>query len=125
MSKKDKADLDLDFSEIGTVEGSLEEAESRKRVIKKKPSAVKKDKFAEIVLSIPAKGEQSKFVSKTMGECSGLEFVTWAKNVAYPLEESKEHYDELPNRRAAFMKIITFHRKNFILANPDAIKTLH
>ncbi len=126
MSKKKDPNLDLDFSEIGTVEHNIEEGKYGKPPKKKTSSPpTKKDKFAEIVLSIPAKGEQSKFISKTMGECSGLEFVTWAKNVAYPLEENKEHYDNLPNRRAAFMKIITFHRKNFILANPDAIKTLH
>ena len=126
MSKKDKADLDLDFSEIGTMERSLKEAKQGNSAIKKKPPpAIKKDKFAEIVLSIPAKGKQFKFTSKTLGECSGLEFLKWANNVAHPLDENKEYYDSIANRRTAFMKIIQFHRKTFILANPDAIKTLH
>ncbi len=126
MPKKKSPPVDLDFSEIGSMERTMEEEKYGKPPKKEAPPPrVKKDKFAEIVLSIPAKGEQSKFISRTIGECSGLEFTKWANNVAYPLEQNKEYYDSVNNRKREFVKILTFHRKNFIIANPDAIKTLH
>ena len=122
MSKKDKAELDLDFNELGTVEKVANKTPRPKKPIKK---AAPKSKLADIVLSIPSKGDASKFSSKTIGDCSGLEFVNWAKNVAYSLDKPHDYYNDETNRSAAFLKILNFHRKTFILANPDSIKTLH
>ena len=124
MSKKDKANLDLDFSEIASSDSELTKtATVKKKIYKKKITS--KNKFGDIVLSIPSKEHTSQFTSKTIGECSGSEFVKWASNVAYPLDKPMDHYNDETNRISAFLRILSFHRKTFILANPDSIKTLH
>jgi len=123
MSKKDKPELDLDFNELGEVEKVLNKKSlNQKNPVKK---AAPKSKLADIVLSIPSKQDASKFLSKTIEDCSGLEFVNWAKNVAYPLDKEHTHYDDETNRHSAFLRILSFHRKTFIIANPNSIKTLH
>ena len=122
MSKKDKSELDLDFDELGSVQKSTGPAPKPKVTTKK---TAPKSKLADIVLSIPSKGDASKFASKTIGECSGLEFVHWAKHVAYTLDKEHTHYDDETNRHSAFLRILSFHRKNFILSNPKAEKTYH
>jgi len=122
MSKKDKANLDLDFDELGDVEKAISKPPKSKKSAKK---STPKNKLADIVLSIPLKNDKSRFKSKTIGNCSGIEFTTWAKNLAYSLDHEYSHYNDEGNRSAAFLRILNFHRKTFILANPDSIKTLH
>ena len=124
MSKKDKPNLDLDFSDIGDPEPTTTK-QAPKPIKKRPPNQKIDDRFGSIVLSIPFKEKQDRFISKTIRECSGSEFIKWANNVAYPLEQSREYYDNMANRKREFVKILTFHRKTFILANPDAIRTLH
>jgi hypothetical protein len=122
MSKKDKPDLNLDFDELGSVEKVVNKIPRSQKATKK---AAPKSKLADIVLSIPIKEDPLKFTSKTIENCSGVDFIRWAKNVAYSLDKNQEHYDDETNRSSAFLRILSFHRKTFILANPDSVKTLH
>ena len=120
MSKKDKLNLDLDFEELGAV-NKVTTKPSKELPVAKRPS---KSKLAGIVLSIPSKNT-SQFLSKTIENCDGRDFVKWAKNVAYTLEKEDSYYDSISNRESAFIRILHFHRRTFGLANPNAAKTLH
>ena len=122
MSKKDKPDLDLDFNELGSMSPAPLESKPIKNSNKKE---LPKSKFADIVLSIPSKETPFSFSSRTIGDCTGIDFIKWAKNVGYALDNEAKHYDKETNRSDAFVKIVAFHRKNFVLANPDSYKTFH
>ena len=132
MPKKKSPLADLDFSDITNSKPESEKAKNLKKVIteevpnwtKKRPRK-KKLPLGDVVLSIPIDGESSKFITKTIMECSAKEFVRWAAGVAYPLKRETEFYDVDRNRINEFKKIVSFHRASFIAANPDALKTLH
>jgi hypothetical protein len=120
MSKKDKLNLDLDFEELGAVNKVITNS-SEKRVVKKQTP---KSKYGDLVLSIPL-AKPTQFLSKTIEKCNGHDFIKWANNVAYPLDHDHKHYDKESNRSTAFLRILSFHKRTFLLANPDSIKTLH
>jgi len=122
MSKKDDSKLDLDFSEIGEKTPKQESKKSNKPKIKNKKL---KTKLGDIVLSIPSEGDSQSFISKTIASCTSTEFVKWAKKVAYPLDPNPEYFSEEENRVSQFLKILTFHKKNFTVSNPNAAQTLH
>jgi hypothetical protein len=125
MPKKDKANLNLNFNELGSMERSIEESYKNK-VIKKKPPPKRKKSLGDIVLSIPIEGNPSKFKSITISECTGQEFIKWSKNVAHPIKQSDtQHFNIEANRINKFKQIVTYHNKNFVLSNPEGSGTYH
>jgi len=122
MSKKDKSELDLDFSDIANAKiKSCKSVKAKEPKVKKKPQT----RMGDIVLSIPDKTSASKFLNKTISECNPTDFVNWSKNVAYIPKDPLDHFEKEENRVNHFLKVLTFHRKNFLLANPEALKTFH
>jgi hypothetical protein len=77
------------------------------------------------MLVIPSQESSSKFISKSISECSATEFINWANHVAYPLNRNNQYYESERNRINQFLRIVAFHRKNFVIANPKAAETLH
>ncbi len=121
MSKKDKSDLDLDFSDIANTKiKSCKTVKSREPKPKKPVS-----KLGDIILSIPNKGNNTEFLNTTITQCSSADFVKWSKNVAYIPKDPLEYFEKEENRVNHFLKVLNFHRKNFLLANPEALKTFH
>jgi hypothetical protein len=122
MSKKDSSKLDLDFSEIGE---NVPKPKSIKNNKSKNKNKNLKTKLGDIVLSIPTEGSNPTFISKTIANCTSTEFTKWAKKVAYPLDPNPEYFSEEENRISQFLKILTFHKRNFTVSNPNAAQTLH
>ena len=61
------------------------------------------------VLAIPT-GNSDAWVCKDLAECTGAEFVAWARGV-YPisLSEDKEKFRDIHNRIRAFKSILYYH----------------
>ena len=119
MPKKNE----LDFSDLNAEPTNKKEPTKQKK--KKSKRDLKKQELKDTLLMIPVTGESSKFISRSISECSATEFMTWAKNVACPLELNLSHYKSEQNRIDQFLKIVKFHRKNFFLSNPKAAKTIN
>jgi hypothetical protein len=122
MPKKDKTEFDLDFGELGSVQKTVKKTLRSKSSIKKAPP---KSKYADIVLSISLKENTGKYISRTIGNCSGLDFIKWAKGVAHSLDHDQNHYEIETNRVTAFLRILSFHKRTFQLANPKCVETHH
>ena len=109
--------LDLDFDDITS---------STRTVKKDKKKKIKKqNKISDIPLSIPVDGHSLKFISKTISECTPKEFVNWSNRVAYPITIPTEHFIEEKNRVGWFLEILNFHKRNFIVSNPNTYNTHH
>ena len=129
MTKKDKMSIDeLDFDDISEkdlTKASESSTSTRSSIKKKKKPNRKTKQIEETLLSIPLSDDPIKFVSKTISECSGKEFVNWSNSVAYPLKPDYSFYDIEKNRISAFMRITLFHKKRFAISNPKSTETIH
>ena len=124
MSKKIKYDMDLDFSEINNANNQKTSSNSETKPTKKNRPK-RGQSVRDTILLIPSKDSSSKFISRTISECSASEFISWANHVAYPLNKNNKYYESEKNRINQFMRIVAFHKKNHIIANPDAYRTIH
>ena len=115
MTKKLDSNLNLDFGDIST-------PKKKKSKQKKNES---KDSVLNIPLSIPLIGSSGSFISKTISQCSAKEFSSWSQQIAYPLKSEIAFYNNAQNRLDHFMKALSYHRRNFIVANPNTYKTIH
>ena len=109
--------IDLDFDDITSSKINITSKGEKK--------STKQNKISNIPLSIPVDGNSTKFISKTISECSAKEFISWSSRVAYPLNSTIDFYAKEKNRVRQFIEILAFHKKNFIIANPNTYKTHH
>lgn len=124
MSKKADSDLDLDFSEINNPDNPTI-SENMKLKPKKQRISKRGGELRNTMLVIPSQESTSKFISKSISECSATEFIKWADHVAYPLNKNKQLYESERNRINQFLRIVAYHRRNFMITNPKAAETLH
>jgi len=119
---KDELDLDLDLSELGTSRNVIASSSEPRP---KSKAQRDKEEFEAICLFIPSTERQHVFISKTIKECSGAEFIRWADGVCFSLDRDKDYYDNKQNRSEEFRNIIKYHHYVFIRTNPNATKVLH
>jgi len=113
MTKKLNSNLDIDFGEMTAPK-------------KKQPKKNKeKDLILNIPLSIPITGSSNTFISKTISQCSAKEFSYWSQKIAYPIKSQINFYTNPQNRLNHFLKALSYHKRNFIVANPNTYKTVH
>lgn len=124
---KDKPGMDFDFSDIagGTtkVEGAAAKLPAEPQKKKAKTKKTEKDKTTGIILTVEADGH-GQYRTLDLGECTGEQFVEWAKLV-YPVEDLKpEIYESRSNRIRAFKEIAQFHQNALMLSksNPDKLE---
>jgi len=100
-----KSDLDLDFGDIA----------GQKQAPPPKPDPEPEQEVASerlgITLAFPAGGR--KFICKEIEDCTGEEFLLWAKFVGYNFTKDPDpaEFDRLKIRIRAFKKIEAFHKR--------------
>jgi acyl carrier protein phosphodiesterase len=111
MTEKEKkgppvSTLDLDFSDL---KGEKKEVKKESDVLNEdKKKKKQKTKRVGLTLSIPIGPEQ--WESKEIEDCSGDEFLRWAKGV-YPRVSAKpERFNNLKKRLEAYQRIAQYHK---------------
>ena len=85
----------------------------------------KEKTLQDLFLFIPSKENPRTFIGKTIGECTGAEFMRWSSFVFAPPIENRDFYENKRNRENEFLNILDYHRELFARINPEASKTYH
>jgi hypothetical protein len=110
--------LDLDFDGVkGEKKTAAKKDEDVLNGEEKKEK--KKAKKAGIQLSVPNNGG---WINKDITECTGEEFLAWAKGVYPRVTADPSRFDDPKKRAEAFKKILRYH-KQFL--TPEQRETKH
>jgi len=109
MAETTKNNLDLDFSDISAKTPEVKSVEEVKNPLEQQVTAKAPPppKMTEVVICIPA--GQSQWVTKDLAECTGEEFLRWAKAYFPQVTATPDRFESLPNKIRAYEKVKNWH----------------
>ena len=107
MAETTKSNLDLDFSEIAGKQEAVKSIEEVKNPLKA-PTKVVTPKLTDTVICIPTDMKNC-FISKDLAECTGEEFLRWARAYFPQVTATSDKFGDLATKIRAYEKVKNWH----------------